>query len=462
MALRSIGHVPDTFLEDRHCKEIASLEGIIDLVLLPDVHIKQKYVNAGYQCVVPSSSVTASGKDYLYPQIRSRGIGCGMALWPLGIEYDQEDQERLSVFAAEIYRTLLYRRPVAVRFDDISSRLAPFLPNIVPPGKYGMRRSEYLKALAGGAERYLSGLESAAGERVSEWFEEGGNHLGPVERDWLARGNDYLSPRLRGMRDFSGGDFRAGLWLEGNHYIEMQVITEVYDQELLAIAGISLNEVVIMNHSCGYGLEWALSPEIVERRIKIPDFQAIPGHDPDYKAIRVAVALLKNLGSMRRAIFYKRSLDAVRKHLPEASVRLLAECNHNDIEWSGDQIKYRHNALRLRDDRFQIVSGLANHPSYLIRKGDAADKTYCTVGHGLGVYLKELQYTEDPDRSVTRLGIEKPTGLRSLAKRRAQKTKQIPYYKGDPGDEVMQGLQDAGVIKLVAKLSPCLSVSHQW
>lgn len=462
MALRSVGPVPGQYLESSHCQKIADLEGVRDLVLLPDVHIKQKYIDSGYQCIVPSSSVVVSDPSRLYPQVRSRGIGCGMAIWPLGIAYGSEAKERHVQLLNGIYSTLLGSKPILTQLDETASRYLDVLPNLVRVGRYGLRRRSYLSTIIGGAAAYLSKTADARENNAIEKFEKQGNHIGGEERSLIESSTDYLSGRLRKMRDFSGGDFRAGLWLEGNHYVELQEVSDVYDAELLGKAGMNHGEAVVMSHSCGYGLEWILAAEIVERRIRISDFKAIAVSERDYGAVRVAVAMLKNIGSLRRAIFYKRLLDSASIHNPGAAPRLLAECNHNDIEWAEDKLVYRHNALKLRAGHFQIISGLANHPSYLITRGDRADQTYDTVGHGLGEYLRKITFEEDPSRSVLRLGVDRQRELRGLRKRTTLKSAHLAYYRNDPGDKVMRDLESLGIIKLVAKLSPRISVNHEW
>ena len=60
------------------------------------------------------------------------------------------------------------------------------------------------------------------------------------------------------------------------------------------------------------------------------------------------------------------------------------------------------------------------------------------------------------------MGIE-PRSKRGIYYRGAtQKSERLPYFDGDPGDRLVEGLQDLGIIKLVAKLSPIISVNHTW
>ncbi len=460
MRLRSIGDVPARFLEDPHCKTIAELRGVESLVLFPDVHIKQKYVEAGYQCAVPSSSVTVSHAEFFYPQIRSRGIGCGMALWPLGIAATQCNDERLETFLLGLLKTWLRRPSLLTRLDEFLGKKAPACPNVVSPGSFGGRRSAWWSVVRDGAAGYLSDHPRAEGVRAR--FEAEGNHLADPALHPLPDPRTVFSSGFRRGQDFRGGDHLAGLWLRGNHYVELQEVSDVYDSAATARVGLTRGALALMNHSCGNGLESVLAPALVAKRILLPEFRSISPSDPDYRMIRFAVAALKNLGSVRRATFFARAVDAAERLLPDARVGLLAECNHNDIEWRGEQILYRHNAVKLERGRFQVVSGFYNHPSYLVQPGPRSEETHDTVGHGLGAWLSEREFVPDPRRRVVRIGIRPRRGAAGLVAHPVRKRVEVPYFRGDPGDRIVHGLEEAGVIKLVAKLSPLLSASQAW
>jgi hypothetical protein len=466
LPVRSVGAVPASYLDDPRCKTIAELPGVESLVLLPDLHIKQKYVELGYQCVVPSSSVTASSLDALYPQIRSKGIGCGMALWPLGIARDPDARGSASELKLEtmfkgIFATLLRRPSPLASADEILGRKRPSLPNLVGRGRYGMIRRDWWSATLEGARGYLE-KHGCADDALVAAFEKSGNHIGDAERTLQVDVEPRFSEGMRDRQDFAGGDRMAGLWVRGNHYIEAQQVTEIYDERAAERASLDLYALAIMNHSCGFNLEGVLDSDFGERRIFLSGFRPIAASEQDYDAVRFAAAVLKNLGSVRRATFYRRARDSAARHFPEAEVRLLAECNHNDIEWSAERIVYRHNALRLNPGRFQIISGLYNHPSYLIEPGPRSEVSYHSAPHGLGAWLVEQEYVPDPERSVVRLGIEHQPGRSRYYLQPKEVRKSIPYFKGDPGDRLLGSLEEEGVIKRIAKLSPILSVNHDW
>ena len=464
MGIETVGIIPDKYKKSSYCHDIATLPFVNKLVLLPDTHIKDKYLREEYQCIVPSSCVIVSDSEHLYPQFRSRGIGCGMALWSLNTQYDIKPQETLLSFIKELFSSLINSQPILSRVDELIGRVFPSIPNLVSQGDFGIHRKLWRKALYGGAQFYLDTyLKNYTSTSIIDAFESNGNHLNSEQKEALIQNNYFLTESIGKGRDFSGGDYRSGLWISGNHFIELQKVTEIYDSDAAKNVNLNLGSLVIMNHSCGFGLEWILRPEIVKRRIKLNKFKHIDKSERDYDGIKLAVSLLKNLGSLRRAIFYKRLVDSARKHYPEIEVRLLAECNHNDIDWNSDKIIYRHNSLKIEKERYQIISGLYNHPSYLIQAGKSASKSCFTVGHGIGAFLKEKEYKPDPKRNVIRIGIEKTQNKwRKYFKDSKMKYKKVPYYQNDPGDELISSLEKEGIIKLIAKLSPLFSVNSNW
>ncbi|MCK5313237.1 MAG: RtcB family protein, partial [Desulfobacteraceae bacterium] len=392
MNITSVGYVPKEYLNNSICKNIADCQGVNQIVLLPDVHIKKKYLNAGYQCAIPSSCVISSDKKYLYPQFRSRGIGCGMALWPMGIHIDEITSSNLSTFFLSFFEHLIKPPTIMAQGDELLGRFIPNLPNISSsPLSYGMKRSKWLSIILGGAEKYIKD-NTFENTNIITNFESAGNHLNSEDIDCLKKNKEIFSNYLYQGRDFSGGDYQAGLWVTGNHFIEIQKVSKLYNIEKAKKAGLIEGSLVIMNHSCGAGLEWALHNKIVARYIRTTDFNKISPSNNEYTYIQLVIGFLKNLGSLRRAIFYKRCVDNSNKHIKNSKISLLAECNHNDIEWVDNQIIYRHNAIKLNTGRFQIISGANNHPSYLIEPGKKANASYFSVGHGIGAYLQECVY----------------------------------------------------------------------
>lgn len=71
--------------------EIGALEGVEGVQSYPDSFTKSKYLGLDYKITTPSSSTIVTKADHLYPQFRSRGIGCGMRAVALPISHEDLD-----------------------------------------------------------------------------------------------------------------------------------------------------------------------------------------------------------------------------------------------------------------------------------------------------------------------------------------------------------------------------------
>ena len=292
MGIETVGIIPDTYKKSSYCGDIANLPFVKKIVLLPDIHIKEKYLREKYQCVVPSSCAIVSDEDHLYPQFRSRGIGCGIALWSLNTQYDETQEERILSFFKELFCSTANPQPIASRVDEAIGKFFPSIPNIVSQGDYGIPRKLWRKALYGGAQFYFDTyLQNYTSSSIIDSFESNGNHLNSEQKEVLIQDNNFLTESIGKGRDFSGGDYRSGLWISGNHFIELQKVTEIYDIEAAKNVNFNLGSLVIMNHSCGFGLEWILQPDIVRRRIKLNKFQYVDKTEKDYESIKLAISL---------------------------------------------------------------------------------------------------------------------------------------------------------------------------
>jgi tRNA-splicing ligase RtcB len=125
----------------------------------------------------------------------------------------------------------------------------------------------------------------------------------------------------------------------GNHYLEVQEVTRVHDENIAAAYGLKLGELVIMIHCGSRGLGHQIGTDYLKRmaiaagqhRIALPDRElaCAPINSEvgqDYlgamrAAINCALANRQILTDLVRKVF--------RRMLPEASLRLLYDVSHN-------------------------------------------------------------------------------------------------------------------------------------
>lgn len=202
-----------------HLMQIASEDGLLAAppVILPDFHHKKKQE-------MPSSVAVAT-VNHLVPHFTASSVNCGMALLSTGLHRDDLSPQLLDAFV-----------------DHVKAR-APY----PMPRKAVLTRQEVFRAAREGAsfalERYgLDPSELAAVEHRGRLDLEEGTDEGVLRR---------FAPRLSA----EASRFRFGGVGPGNHFIEVQVCSEILDPVAAAAMGVHEGMVVVEYH--GGGGVWA-------------------------------------------------------------------------------------------------------------------------------------------------------------------------------------------------------------
>ena len=350
--------------------EIAPLPGVDKAILLPDVHLKEKYVKAGYKISVPSSMVISTEPDSLYPQFRSRGIGCGMVLVGTGLIVDDLAKE-----ITELLRKLplyLTSRPLRQQGQSLRS--------------FVMSESDVIQMCLRGAPWVCQQFDLPLDNTRNFWG--GGSFFSKAEiHDFSWKGF------TTGWREGQAIDGRRiGLDLTGNHFLEAQYVRETpstSDKPCLR-----KGELVFLYHGSCNGLEWTLDKEIVGRVIKRSTFGRLSPDEWEYDLIFRAIKLLLNWSAAARCLVIVRLWNLLKTLLPGVSLDnfgCVSEAPHNTIfteSVNGEtRIVYRHNAIPIKPGQPAIVSGRYDHPSYVFVPGESPERSLNTLDHGIGAII---------------------------------------------------------------------------
>lgn len=370
---------------------IAQQPGVDQIVLLPDVHLKKKYLKATYQIHVPSSAVISTEVDSFYPQFRSRGVGCGMMLIATGLMIDQLPKE-MSNLLSVLPLYLTSTRPV-------------YQKGWQGRQSFVMSKSEMIQMCLGGAP----------------WMcQELGMPVESIENFWS--NTNFLSESE--IREFSWhgfnkrareGQFRnssqIGWDLSGNHFLEAQCVQETpstSDGQWL-----KKGELLFLYHGSCNGLQSILEPELVNRIIKQPTFKRLTPNDSEYELVFRATKVLLNWSAAARVIVFARLRCLLNSRFPELSLdnfRCVSEAPHNMISVESvngeDRIIYRHNAVPIKPTQPVIVSGRYDHPSYLFLPGKEPQRSLNTLDHGIGSILADDSQQDNQLMSLSSWRIE--------------------------------------------------------
>jgi tRNA-splicing ligase RtcB len=197
-------------------EEISQLPNIhLPCIALPDFHYKEK--------METPSSVAIAVRGHLVPHFSSTSLNCGMGAIVLDIDCAKELEGNLAKFFNHIRKNRDNK-------------------------KYNLTPGDLFKVLEFGPKALLDkhGIE----ESLLDSFEFRGN---------VHRGNSYdfsefekaIPEGTLEHAEYSGLD-KLGTNFSGNHFLEVQKVTEILDEELAGQKGVhSVGQAVIMYHGGG-------------------------------------------------------------------------------------------------------------------------------------------------------------------------------------------------------------------
>jgi tRNA-splicing ligase RtcB len=326
-------------------ESIAAVDGVARVVAFPDLHQKPDKE-------IPSSVAIATTDSYV-PNFSSVNQNCGMCY--LGTELGEADLA-----------------PAAL--DRLAREIRRCVPAWNENGEPVVDRETIERAVLDGAalacERY--DLPREALGRI----EDAGSCLDPADGD--ARELLGLIPE----RIYENGRRLFGLLGGGNHFVELQVVSELADSAACADYGIELGRVYLLFHtdSLGFGgqigflygsrplpgWKYALrlaaqklafhGPRLLESRWRgalfgRDTFNPVPVDTAVGRILLAANHLNANFGYANRVSIAKWLIDALEAFDPRANASLFADSNHNAIRReriAGEEYwVHRHNAVRV-------------------------------------------------------------------------------------------------------------------
>jgi len=427
-------------------------------VVLPDFHHK-------HDMEMPSSIAVAT-TGTIRPAFTSASVNCGMAL--IALDAERPDFAAITDF----YRAVAERYPHP------------------PSWRRELSEDDVVRAAAEGAEfavdRY--GLDPAALERI----EEGGrlelDEYGGAER--LRR----ELPRLA----FQASRFRFGTIGPSNHFVELQTVEEIHDQQAADALGVAKGQLTLQFHAGG-GLLTGQVGRLFARRRKISrplalemavartiahlftvrsvaqlrerlDYYfrqgcpAIPLDGPEGSRVMLANAAAMNYGFAFRAATYATLAELATKQLGARSARLVVDSPHNSIypeQVDGaPALVHRHNSCRAYPaDRMPagtpfgafgqavLVPGMHYTSSYLCVASDGAEQSLYSACHGAGTVID----------GAVKAGWSEPDeqGRRTWRFRYGQDEPQSVPHLDDRGvDAALSILTRHDLVRPVARLRP--------
>jgi tRNA-splicing ligase RtcB len=324
-------------------------------------------------------------------------------------------------------------------------------------------------------------------QRGARWAVEKG--FG-VERD-LSRCEENgtmkaADPGAVSMKAKKRGIPQSGTLGSGNHFLEIQVVREIYDEGAAKVFGVAEGQICIMIHCGSRGLGHqtctdhlqVLEAATRKYRIRIPDRQlaCAPVTSEEGKKYYGAMAAAANYAWANRQVIMHMSRQVLAKEfgISQEDMPLVYDVAHNvakieahTVEGKGMQLcVHRKGATRSfgpgttdlpadlsRTGQPVIIPGSMGTSSYLLRGTTVAmERTFGSTCHGAGRVMSRTQAKKGLRGEEVRKSLLKE-GIIVRSHHDAAIADEAPgVYK--PSAEVVRVVHEVGLSRLVARLGP--------
>ncbi len=458
-------YASEGILEDLKDENYASLRQICNVATLPGV-------------VEPALSMPDIHWGYGFPigGVAAFDSEEGGVVSPGGVGFDINCGVRLLV--SELSREEIDPHEGRLVEDAQKNRLADALYESVPSGM-GKGR----KDVGFGREDLEQILVEGAAALVERGYGET-EDLENIESYGLLPGAD---PDRVSDRAYERGVSQLGTLGSGNHFLEVQYIDEIYDQDAARAFDLDLGQITILIHSGSRGLGHQVCQDYVERcmeaakryGIELEDRQlaAAPIDSPEGKAYLGAMASAANFAFANRQLithFTRHAFKGVGFDSEEHRLRVLYDLAHNNAkfeEHDGQEVLvHRKGATRAfgpgneeLPERYRSVGqpvlvpgDMGRYSFVLVGTEGAMRETFGSSAHGAGRKMgRRAAKRAAKGRNLKRELEDKGILIRAASKATIDEEMSEAYKDAT---EVVDTTDRAGIGKKVARLRPRIVV----
>ena len=425
-------------------KNVACLPGILNYsIALPDSH-------QGYGFPIGGVAAFDLGKGVISPG---------------GVGYDINCSVRL-------LKTNLEKKDILGKEKELLEILYKKIPSGVGRGSpFNITRKELNKLLEGGA-KYL----------VEKGFGVKEDYLN-MEEEGCMKEADSSKVSERAIKRGIG---QIGTLGAGNHFLEVQVVDEIFDEKIAKEFGIKKNQIVIMIHCGSRGLGHQVASDYIQLMEKEYGFGNLPDRELINAPIKSklgkdyykAMCCAANFAFANKQLITHWVREEFKKIFQKSEVKVVYDVCHNIAKFEEHIIEgkkkivcvHRKGATRAfgagrkevpksyrEIGQPVLIPGSMGTASYLLVGTKKAEElTFGSTVHGAGRIssrssaLKNLN-GEEIKKEMNKEGIEVKSGsIKSLAEEAPSVYKDI--------DEVVKVVDELGISKKIARMKPLIVI----
>lgn len=268
----------------------------------------------------------------------------------------------------------------------------------------------------------------------------------------------------------------------GNHFLEVQTVSEVFDEKIAKIFGLKKENVCILIHSGSRGLGHQVASDYINRMEEKYGFKNLPDRELACAPIRSelgkeylsAMAAAANFGFVNRQVLTHLTREALSKFFPRCELKVVYDVAHNiakieEHKIGGKKINvcvHRKGATRSfgagRDEipsKYRkigqpiFIPGSMGTFSYvLVGTNEAENLTFASTAHGAGRLLSRSYAVKNITSAHLKRELEKSDVILEAGSLNGSVEEAPEAYKDV--NEVARVSDALGIGKIVAKLKP--------
>jgi len=327
-------------------------------------------------------------------------------------------------------------------------------------------------------------LERGAAWAVQQGFGEESD-LDHIEGHGTIAGAD---PEMVSDRALERGRAQLGTLGSGNHFLEIQKVETVYDQEAAAVLGLSTGQVTVSIHTGSRGLGYQVCDDYLKVMLKaarkygivLPDRQlcCAPLQSDEARSYLAAMACAANYAFANRQMitaWVRETFEQVLGKGPaELRLGVIYDVCHNIAKWENHTVNNKQRRLCVHrkgatrafppgHDEIPVAYRKIGQPvlipgdmgrySYVLTgTAEAYQETFGSTCHGAGRVMSR-HAAKKAARGIDLIGLLATRGILVRAAGRATVAEEMPEAYKDVAD-VVEVVQQAGIGNIVAKLTP--------
>jgi len=430
---------------------VATLPGIQKASLaMPDIHWGYGFTIGGVAATDPAE---------------------GGVISPGGVGYDINCGVR-------VIRTNLTFEDVRNRNRELVEELFRRVPTGVGrTGKYTFKQKE-MRHVLGEGPSYLVRKHGLGTERDLEYTEAGG-YLEGADPDCVSD------------RAFTRGEEQCGTLGSGNHFLEVQVLDRVHDEEAAKVFGLFEGQIAIMIHSGSRGLGYQVCDDALARLRKVPEKYGItlpdrqlvcaPVHSSEGQHYIAAMRAAANFAWCNRQLLMQQTREVFEtvfgRSWEDLDMQLIYDVAHNIAKFEDHDVGdgkrtevcvHRKGATRAFPPNHPeipeayrpvgqpvLIPGSMGTASWLlVGQPGAMDQTFGTTCHGAGRAMSRTAADKDAKARHVQIDRElEALGIIARARSRKELAEEQPKAYKDV-DLVVDVVHKAGLSKKVARFRP--------